>query len=171
MEDERLQLCDVSVSSGNERRPQPVSRENDRIVQVDHLRTVRKLERGEAERHSSPDEHLRYQALSPEAGELLDDCRGLAICEVQASVHIGVVVPAVALMDPGEPERAFRLGRSNSLAPREAAVQDHANESARSARIARISSSVLPVLTRSTGRRSPRFGLTPRSHARAASGS
>ena len=55
------------------------------------------------------------------------------------------------------------------LYDRQAAVQDHANESERSARIARISSSVRPSRIRSIGRRSPNTGLSPNSQASAAS--
>ena len=48
-------------------------------------------------------------------------------------------------------------------------TQSKANESDRSARIARISSSARPVRMRSTGRRSPSIGFTPNSHESAAS--
>ena len=61
------------------------------------------------------------------------------------------------------------LLRPGPAIPSEAATQDHANESARSARIARISSSARPARIRSIGRRSPRWGLMPNSQASAAS--
>src|SRR5262249_8732701 len=104
-----------------------------------------------------------------EARELLDNGGDLAVGQIEAAVAIGVVVPPVALEGPGHPEGPVLLVRLGPAAPGEAAPEDHASESARSARIARISSSVRPERMRSIGRRSPRLGFTPKSQARAAS--
>ncbi|MBM2822965.1 MAG: hypothetical protein HW413_1711, partial [Thermoleophilia bacterium] len=104
MEDERLRLCDVSVSSGNERRPQLVSRENGRIVQVDHLRTVGKLERGEAERHSSTS--IRGARASPRGWNEEDLTPFL-----RASAGLGLVagrLPVNRSARPAQPERKHR---------------------------------------------------------------
>ena len=141
------------------------------VVQVDQLRPVGKLDRRERERESTAAEELGTEVPPSEAGELLDDGRDVAVGEVEAAVGLGVVVPAFALVDAREPEWTVLTAWITVCVPGEAAVQDHANESARSARIARISSSALPARTRSIGRRSSRFGFAPSSHSRAASGS
>src|SRR5262249_60520395 len=103
------------------------------------------------------------------AGELLDHRRDLAVGQIEAAVEVRPVVAPVALEAARHPEGPVRLVGLGPAAPGEAAPEDHASESARSARIARISSSVRPERMRSIGRRSPRLGFTPKSQASAAS--
>ena len=146
-------------------------RERPRVVEIHQLGLVVELDRGQGQREAAPLEHARDQPLRPEARQLLDDRRGFAVSDVQAAVRVRVVVPAVSLVLAGEPERPVRVLLPRSLAPGEAAVEDHANESARSARIARKRSSTCPARIRSIGLRSPRLGLTPKSHERAVAGS
>src|SRR5207247_10296399 len=105
-----------------------------------------------------------------ETRQLLDDGRHGLLGQIQAAVGVRVVVAAVALICAREPERAPLGGGAGVPVPGEAAMEDHANDSARSARTARSTSSAAPARTGSIGRRSPRCGLSPKSHARAASG-
>src|SRR5262249_10136856 len=109
------------------------------------------------------------EPLSAKRGELLDDAGFGTVRQVEAAVHVGIVVAAVALEHARKPERAVGVGGGRGFAPRKAAGQRHANESARSARIAPMSASARPARMRSIGRRSPRRGLIPNSHDTAAS--
>src|SRR4051794_32505851 len=130
---------------------------------------VPKLELGQRERQAAPAEEGRCQPLAAKGRGLLDDARARLLGGVEAAVRGRVVVPALALVRPRKPERAVRGIRRGALVPRQAPVEDHANESERSARIARISSSVRPSRIRSIGRRSPSTGFSPKSQASAAS--
>ena len=155
---ERLRLGDPAVPGRDEGRTQRLAAQNRRLVEVDHLGVVGQLELRERERQAAAAEQRRGQPLAAEPGELLDDARERLLGEVEAAVDVRRVVAALALVRPREPERAVRGIRRGALVPGEAAVEDHANESARSARIARISSSVRPSRIRSIGRRSPSAG-------------
>jgi len=168
---ERLRLSHVAASSRDSRRLELVRLEHLRLVQVDDLRRVRQLDRRESERQPTSNEHRGPETAASKVGELLDDGRDLSLGDVQTAVDLGVVVAPVALKSARKPQRASRLARYFAARPGEAAMDDQANESARSLRIARISSSVRPARIRSIGRRSPRCGFRPSSHSRAASGS
>src|SRR4029077_20848908 len=121
------------------------------------------------ERESAPVEQGRRQPLPAESRELLNDTRERLLGQVQTAVRCRVVVPTLSLVEPWKPEGAVRGIRGGTRVPRQAPVEDHAKESERSARMARISSSVRPSRMRSIGRRSPRTGFSPKSHANAAS--
>ena len=166
---ERLRLRDPPLAGCDPGGTQPLAAQNRGLVEVDELGVVGKLELRERERQAAPAEEGRCQPLAAEASELLDDARERLLREVEAAVGGRVVVPALALIRPRKPEGAVRGIRRGALVPRQAPVEDHANESERSARIARISSSVRPSRIRSIGRRSPSTGLRPKSQASAAS--
>ena len=99
----------------------------------------------EAERQTAPPQHRRRETLAAKGGKLFDNARHRAIGEVEAAVRGRVVVPALALVRPREPEGTVRGVRCGALLPRQAPVQDHANESERSARIARRPARAGPI--------------------------
>ncbi len=169
IEFERLRLRHAALSRRDFRRPKPLAAERRRIVEIDERRLVVELDRGEREREAAAPQDCRRQALPAKRGELFDDTRHRAIGEIQAAVLIWIVVAPFALIHLRKPERAVDRVGACAAVPGEAAMQDHAKESARSARMARISSSARPDLTRSIGRRSPSRGLMPNSQATAAS--
>src|SRR5947209_119628 len=140
----RLRPRDVPLPRRYARRPQPFPAENGRLVEVDELRVVREVERRERERQAAAEKQRGREPLATEARELLDDTRERQLGEVETAVEIRIVVPAVSLVRPRKPERAVQAVRLRTLVPREAAVEDQAKESDRSARMARISSSVRP---------------------------
>src|SRR4029079_11629092 len=155
-------MCGVGV-------PRPLAPHDGRLVEVDELGVVGELELSESERQPAPTEQRRGEPLAAKASELLDDAREGLLGEIEAAVYTRIVVTALALVWPREPEGAVRGIRRGAFVPRQAPMEDHANESERSARIARISSSVRPSRIRSIGRRSPSTGLSPKSQASAAS--
>src|SRR5205814_2854322 len=147
-----------------------------RVIEVNELGAIVEFQFGKRERKATASQQRGKQALTAESCELLDQRGKRLIGEIQTAVEIGIIVPTLALVRAWKPERAIRLRVTSALVPREASVEDHAsgptryaNESDRSARIARISSSARPRRIRSTGRRSPRDGLIPNSHEIAAS--
>src|SRR5215831_8519096 len=171
MKPARLRLSHVAMARRDARGPESLSPEHDRVVEFDQLGALGEFEFGNGERQSSTAEQGRREPLPPKTAQLLDDARDGAVRQIQATIEVGIVVTAFALEHARKPERPVRVRRPRAVVPREAAVEDHANVSERSALIARISSSARPVRTRSIGRRSPSRGLTPNSHASAASGS
>src|SRR5437667_1081414 len=170
VEAQGLGLRQVAPSGGHARWPQRVGGEDSRLVEVDDPGATDEIDGGKRERQPASHEYLRYQDATSETRQLLDDGRHGLLGQIQAAVGVRVVVAAVALIRAREPERASLGAGGDAPVPREAAMEDHANDSARSARSARSSSSARPARTRSMGRRSPRCGLSPKSHTRAASG-
>src|SRR5262249_10737675 len=169
VECERLRLCDLPLPSCDTGRPKPFPAQHHRVVEIDELGVVGELELRERQRQPTPAQQGWGEPLAGEARELLDDARQRLLGEIEAAVRPRIVVTALALVRPRKPEGAVRSIRRGALVPRQAPVEDHANESERSARIARISSSVRPSRIRSIGRRSPSTGLSPKSQASAAS--
>src|SRR5258708_30976867 len=169
IEIERLRLRDRSAGGGDPRGPEVLAPQHRRIVEIEDPGSAIQLEPAECERQAAAAQDGSRQALTAERGELLDDAGLRTVGEVQAAVGVGIVVPALALEDARKRQRPVPRLLSHAPTPCEAAVERHANESARSARIARINSSARPARTRSIGRRSPSRGLTPDSHESAAS--
>ena len=169
VERERLRLCHRAASGRDPRWPQRFAPQHVWIVEIDQLRAVSDLECGERERQTAAAEHRRREPLAAERGELFDNAGFGAIREIEAAVDVGIIVAPFPLEHARKPQRSVGLIVAGGRAPGETAIERHANESARSARMARISSSVRPARTKSIGRRSPRRGLTPNSHDSAAS--
>src|SRR5438876_2085487 len=171
IEREGLRLRHDALARGDAGRPQPASGEQAGIVEIHEVGPVVELDHREREGQAAASQNLRYHHAATKTGQLLDDRRHRLRRQVQAPIDVGVVVPSVALVAARKPQRTALRARAHTAVPGEAAVQRQAKDSARSARIARSSSSARPARTRSIGLRSPRCGFNPKSQARAAAGS
>ena len=165
----RLRLRHFAMACGYDRRPQALTAKHIRVIEVEQSAIVAEFQLRDCEWQATAAKQGGRDSLSSKARQLLDNTGDSAIGKIETAVEIRVVVAAFSLKHARKPQRAVRLAFSGAFVPGEAPVKNHANVSARSARIARISSSVRPARMRSMGRRSPSKGFTPKSHARAAS--
>jgi len=103
MKGSRLRLRHAPISGRHQRRPQPLSTQYDRLVEVDKLDLACQLHFCDGKREAAAAQHCRREALASKSSELFDDAGECAIGEIEAAVGVGVIVTTFALEDAGKP--------------------------------------------------------------------